>query len=786
MCKEFRTNKDLFFKKEAVSQRPGMIGISLVIVAGTAVAFWSDQLPDTHWYSYLPLMFIFSIVLSGLRLLLIFCTMFFWASLQIHLQLEQRLVENFDGQIVELSGRIADITEQRKHSIRFLVVPDNIKGYSQALPDKIRLSWYRAKQLPQAGERWHLLVKLRQPGGFQNPGAFDYERWLLVKGIGASGYVKKSVGNQKLESAPWWHINRYRVMVAKAIQRDCPRCQHGGLFQALTIGNRGAIDPAQRQLLQDTATAHLLAISGLHIGLVAALFYLLGLRLWSFWFYRLAFNRLEFSASLAIFAAILYSALAGFSIPTVRALVMLGVVFLALLLRRDINLLNSIAIAVLLILVIDPLAIGSSSFWLSVSALLVIALAKFLLPTQRNRLKQLLTMQLLFSLLFIPISLLLFGQASPAGFLANIIAIPALSLVILPLVLLASSLAVFDIPVAVSLFALVDSMMGYLMDYLRAVLDFGPEVYQSSQTPILLLLFAGTGLLLLLLPVNRAIRKPALMLLLVPIFWRTERIEQGGYRLTVLDVGMGTSIIVETRHHSLIYDFGPGNDSGFSAGNWVVKPYMRYRGIDNADLMVVSHVDQDHSGGFISFADDLNFPRLLSGTPRALVERFKLKDSVRSCHDFPEWQWDGVGFEFLGSDAIEINPATNNRSCVLLIKSRHRVLLSGDIEADQEKRLLFKMPDKLVADVLLAPHHGSLTSSTEAFVKQVSPQIVVFTLGRDNRWGFPKSEVVSRYQKIGSQIYRSDRHGAIMLTSDADGLEVESFRQRNRRLWQIP
>jgi len=520
--------------------------------------------------------------------------------------------------------------------------------------------------------------------------------------------------------------------------------------------------------------------------LVATLFYFLGRRLWSLWFYRQGFNRLEFSASMAIAAAILYAALAGFSIPTVRALVMLGVVFVALLLRRGINLLNSIAAAVVIILLIDPLAIASSSFWLSVSALLVIALAQFLLTAQSHWLKQLIVMQLLFSLLFIPISLLIFGQASPAGFFANIIAIPLLSLVILPVVLFVTLLAIFDAPGTISLFGVIDWVTGLLMDYLSAIINFGPDVYRSSQAPILLILFSAIGLLTLLLPLNNAIRKPALILLLLPLFWRAEKIDQGGYRLTVLDVGMGTSILLETRNHSLIYDFGPGNDSGFSAGDWVLKPYMQYRGIDKADLLIASHVDQDHSGGFISFVDDLDYARLLSGTPRALAARFKLKETVRSCHDFPPWVWDGVGFEFLSVGSTDTESSTNNRSCVLLIKSRYRSLLSGDIEADQENRLLSQMPEKLVADVLLVPHHGSLTSSTEAFVKQVLPQIAVFTLGRDNRWGFPKTEVVERYEKQGSRIYRSDQHGAITFTIDSDGLNVESFRQKNKRLWQIP
>ena len=761
-----------------------MIGISLVIVVATAVAFWGNQLPDTYWYSLIPLLLIVSIAQSRYRLLFIFAAMFLWTCLQVQLQLDRRLADEADGQIYQLSGRIADITEQRKHAIRFLVAPDTIRDYSRVLPEKIRLSWYRSKQLPKAGESWQFTVKLRQPTGFQNPGAFDYERWLFVKGIGATGYVKKSSFNQRLAKAPWWDINRYRLKISEAIQKHCLDCRHLGLFKALTIGYRGAIDPAQRQLLQDTATAHLLAISGLHIGLVASLFYLLGRRLWSIWFYRLRFNRLEFSASLGVVAAIFYSALAGFSIPTVRALVMLAVVFAALLLRRSINLLNSLAVAVALILVVDPLAIGSTSFWLSVSALLIIALGQFLLANENSRLKQMLILQLLFSLMFIPISLLLFGQASATGFVANIVAIPLVSLLILPLVLVSATVAVFALPGANWLFNLADSLTSWLLNYLQALLQFGPDVYQGSKIPLLLLICGGTGLLFMLLPANHSMRRPALLLLMMPLFWRAEKLEQGSYRLSVLDVGMGTSVVVETRHHSLIYDFGPGNNSGFSAGDWVVKPYLRYRGIGKVDLMVVSHVDQDHSGGFISFLDQTEFSRLLSGTPAALVERFNLQASVRSCHDSPGWQWDGVAFEFLSVDLTGLDVSTNSRSCVLLIKGRHTALLSGDIEADQENRLLIGMPEKLDADFLLVPHHGSLTSSTEAFVRQVSPDIVMFTMGKDNRWGFPKADVVRRFQKQGSHILRSDLHGAVTMSSNHKAIDIESYRESNQRIWQ--
>ncbi|MCP4278374.1 MAG: DUF4131 domain-containing protein, partial [Gammaproteobacteria bacterium] len=273
---------------------------------------------------------------------------------------------------------------------------------------------------------WQLLAKLKKPSAFQNPGGFDYRRWLFVQGIGATGYVKQGSANQKLEDAQWWRINRYREFLTEAIETYCASCTYSGLYQALVTGYRGGIDTSHRQTLQESGTAHLLAISGLHIGFIAMLFFGVGRVGWRYGLHRLGCNRLECPASFAIVAASICSALAGFSVPTLRALIMLVVGRLALLLRRGINLLKSIAIAVSLILIIDPLAMGSSSFLLSASALLIIAVGQFLLTKQVSALKRLCIIQLLFSLLFIPLTMLLFNQVSPAGFMANIIAIPLL------------------------------------------------------------------------------------------------------------------------------------------------------------------------------------------------------------------------------------------------------------------------------------------------------------------------------------------------------------------------
>ena len=760
-----------------------MIAISLAVICGAALALWGNTVIDSFWISYLPLVLLLAWLLPGLRLVALCLSAMLWSSLLLNQVLEHQLSEDFDNRIVLVQGTVTDIVEQRRHSIRFYFRPDFIEDYQQEMPKLIRLSWYRDKQRPEAGQRWQLQVKLRQPYGFQNPGGFDYERWLFVKGIGATGYVRKSTHNRQLSNSRWYQVDSLRQKIVQAQDNACADCEYLGLFKALTVGYRGDIPPDQGQLLRDTGTAHLLAISGLHIGLVAGQFYLLGGFLWRRLLHRSKFNRLEVSSFTAMIAALGYSALAGFSIPTVRALVMLLVIFLALLCRKHVNLLNSISLAVIVILLANPSAVGDTSFWLSFSALLVIAFGQFLMTDQKGYLKQALIIQVLFSLLFIPLSILLFNQASPAGFLANIIAIPALGLLILPLTLLASLFAVLDISALGWLFSLVDKLTGWLIDYLQFLQTSVQPGLSFAQRPVIVLVSLAIAIFILLLPLSWRARLPAVVLFVVAICWQPGSVPANSFRMTLLDVGMGTSVVIETRHHSLVYDFGPGSADGFSAGAWVVRPYLQYRGIENPDMMIVSHIDSDHSGGLISFMDEIDTVPLVSGTPQSLKERFGLKTAIPLCHRFAPWRWDGVDFEFIAGPLSLLSNSTNNQSCVLRVSAEHSVLLSGDIEAAQEASLINHHESNLAADVLLAPHHGSLSSSTQSFIDAVDAGSVIFTMGRSNRWGFPRPEVVSRYAESGSRIYRSDRDGAITILSTPDNLQIDRWRKSNR-IWQ--
>ncbi len=760
-----------------------MINIAAAMILGSIAVFYGGIVPDSYWLSFLPMLLLLAFCNRGYRFPILLAAAYLWAGFNIQQALDLRLAADSDNRILKVEGIVADIPERRPDSIRFLFRPVSIADYPYALPKLIRLSWYHSERVLRAGERWQLRVKLKFPRGYQNPGGFDYERWLFVKRIGASGYVKASKINRLLKPPVPWNIDQWRSRIGQGPARYCADCSTTGLIKALTIGYRADIPNRHRKLLQDTGTAHLLAISGLHIGLISALFFYLGRGLWQFGGYRFGINRLQFAASLGFGAGLIYAALAGFSLPTVRALIMLTVVFLALSFRSGVNLLNSIAIAVVVILIFDPLAVGSASLWLSVSALLIIAFAQYLLVHQSSRLKQIVIVQLLFSLLFIPVSIVLFDQLNPASFFANIVAIPLVSLIIVPFALLASLLAEFDWFFAHWLFIAVDKLLDLLLGYLEILLDSGLSAYPAGDIPFALLGLSAVGLLTILMPAGFPAKKAAALLIVLPFVWQRPEIAQGAYRLSVLDVGMGTSAVIQTKNHSLIYDFGPGNANGFSAAQWVLLPYLRQQGIGQTDLMIISHVDADHSGGFNSYLDNFEPARLISGTPHEVEKKFALPMPVQSCHQYSPWRWDGVDFEFLSPAGTVALESSNSRSCVLKVSGYHASLLSGDIEAEQELLLSITMPDKLKASVLLVPHHGSTTSSTPQFLRRVNPEISIFTVGRNNRWGFPKAKVLEAYRAIDSQVYRTDQHGAITVSSSSENLSVDGHRQFNSKLW---
>jgi len=342
------------------------------------------------------------------------------------------------------------------------------------------------------------------------------------------------------------NVDYWRAALASAIDRHCSSCDHRGLIKALVLGFRADISDSEKRLLQSSGTAHLLAISGLHIGMVALLFYGLGCYCWRLVLHRTGLNRLQTASILAIISALGYAALAGFSLPTVRAMTMLSLLLLALLCKSRINLLQCISLALVVILVVDPRAVGSASLWLSIGALMVIAFAQFRLPDRMSWWRQLLVLQCFFSLLFAPFGMLIFDQLNPAGFFANVIAIPLISCAVLPVIFMACLLSATGADITQTLFLFADRLLAILLGYLELLVTSG--LHSIAQVfPIPLLLLAVVAITLLLLPHRRGCRKVALLLLLVLVSWQPARLKPGDYELTVLDVGMGTSVLLRTR-----------------------------------------------------------------------------------------------------------------------------------------------------------------------------------------------------------------------------------------------
>ncbi len=700
---------------------------AIAIVLGSLLAFYGNELPDQSWSALLPILLLLCLYNPAYRLLLLAAAAYLWSAAVFHHHLDHRLLEAYDHRLTLVRAVVADIPEVDAGRIRLTLEYPEIDGYPGSMPRRLRLNWYQDEILPQAGERWQFEVKLRQPRALLNPDGFDFEAWLFGRGIDASGYIRNSRFNTRLEAASPLQANYWRMRLVTAIDDYCSGCPHGGLIKALSLGFRGDISAPDKTLLQSSGTAHLLAISGLHVGMVAGLMFALGRYSWGIGLRPAGFNRIQTASSMAILAACGYAALAGFSLPTVRALVMLVILLVAVLFRNRVNLLQSLSLAVIVIVLVDPRSVGANSFWLSVCALLVIAFVQFRLPGRLTWWQQLLALQCCFSLLFMPLGLLIFEQVNPASFPANIVAIPVISFIVLPVVLLGCLLALAGLDYAGSLFRLADRVLQLLLDYLDFLLSSGLSPLAGAfPGPMVLLLLALIAWLLL--PHGLGSRALALIGLSLLLSWQPARPEHGAFELLVFDVGMGTSILLTTRYHSLVYDFGPGRPGVYSAADWALLPAMRNRGIDSPDLAIVSHVDQDHSGGLHGLLDDYPRLTLLSGTPGELQARITPGRRVRSCHQYPDWRWDGVEFRFLSSAHNWSD--TNNRSCVLIIDGRHRVLLPGDIESAREQSLVRQHAAALAADVLLVPHHGSDTSSSSGFVERVAPRHVIFPLRR--------------------------------------------------------
>ena len=754
-------------------------------VALASVAFWPD-LPAPIWLLAMLIVFLLLNTVDLLRPLLPVVLGLWWGIASGHWLLLHQLPEDWQGVDLIAVGTVVGLPEQRGDSCRFDLALDQLINTTSGKdpfwqPRRLRLTWYRCLQLPEPSERWQLSVRLKRPHGFVNPGGFNYPLHLFSQGIDASGYIR----NGRQDSAPQQlddavltgQIDRWRAGQLKALQRLPLSPQVQSLLAALLVGDKRGLDDATWQTLRDTGTAHLFVISGLHIGMLASvcfgLVYAVG-RLFPEIRYR---YRVNAAAICAILGAGGYALLSGWGIPSQRAWIMVCAVMLSMIGFRQMTPTQRLWLAATAVLLIEPLAVRQPGFWLSFMACAVLIYAFAGVLEKRRYVRPLLWAQVAIAIGLTPGLLFLFYQWPPLAPLINIVAIPLVTL-LLPIALVAMlSMSVWSL-LATTLFSVLAQLLEWGWQALVWSQQLVSPLAMMAPTPLWAVVMALVGAMLLLLPRAVAGRWMGALMWLPLLFPQTTGIEKGALKLTMLDVGQGLAVLVETQHHRLLYDTGPRFRSGFNAAEAAVIPFLYSQGIRQLDRLLISHADSDHAGGQAELESGLEIGATLSSS--ATIE------AQQRCRTGEAWRWDGVDFVVLHPDYQEpysgYSQSENNRSCVLQIDNgQHRILLTGDIEAEVERLLVSRYGNALRSETLLASHHGSRSSSTEEFLDQVQPQQFLISSGRGNRFGHPDPEVVSRVEHRQIDIFNTAQQGAIQLQISAAGDVNSSTAQNN--LW---
>lgn len=732
---------------------------------------------------------------QGLAVLGCFLLGFAWAGWRADLRLADALAVDWEGRDIELIGIVASLPQDFSTGSRFEFALETVLTAAEqndpsaaavVVPQRIMLSWYQGRRdsepverlAVRPGERWRFTVRLKRPHGNANPGGFDYEAWLLERNIRASGYIRANPSTRLSEMVwqPAYVIERLRYVVRDGFAKRLPveRYPWAGILVALVIGDQKAIQGDLWTIFNRTGTTHLMSISGLHVTMVAAIFGWLVNFIWRR-VPQLALGLPAQKAGLlaACLAAFLYALIAGFAVPAQRTLYMLLVAALALLSGRIVAPSRTLALALLVVLLFDPWSVLAAGFWLSfgaVGALLYVGSAQLAAgPGWRQRVRSWGVVQWAATLASLPVLLLVFQQFSLVSPLANALAIPVVSFVVTPLALLGAIIPWSPI------LQLAHGVMDGLMLFLNWAATW--PVWQVPAPPLGVALVAAGGVVICLLPRAMPGRSLGAILLVPALFWPVEKPAEGEAWIDVLDVGQGLAAVVRTRQHLLIYDPGPLYSAESDAGQRIVVPYLRSLGVNRIDMLMVTHRDSDHAGGTASVRAALTVDALRSSVAGLDGER---------CLAGQRWVWDGVTFEVLhpALEAYAVNGKSNHISCVLRVTAGgRRMLLTSDIEAPDEAALLARYPDNLAADVLLVPHHGSKTSSTADFLEAVGAPVAIIPVGYRSRFGHPKAEVVARYEAMASELWRTDRDGAVTVSLTGQGVTVAGWRQQHRRYW---
>lgn len=764
-----------------------MVVSALSFLAGLLSVQQLPVLPDIQW---LIVGGVAACIIAWLRYWrwLFFLVGVLWAIAFAMCRLSDRLPESVEGVDVQVSGVIADLPERDEKRVRFdFIIEDAGTGAGaatvidpvQQLPGKLRLSWYYPDQPVKAGQHWTFIVKLKRVHGTMNPGGFDYERWLFTEGIGATGYVRPSPKPVLLGSdSSWSNIAVFRQLITDRLSNTLSNSPSLALIKALTIGDGNDITQQQWEVFRKTGTTHLVVISGSHIGLIAGLVYFLVLKLWA-WTGWLSQSPQKVAAVSAVLVAVFYSGLAGFSVPTQRSVVMLAVAMTSIILQRNSRPLNTLSIALFAVLIFDPLAVLAAGFWLS---FLAVSLIVYAVSGRLGRIKHVWTaikLHWVTSVGLSPLLLLFFQQVSLIAPLANLIAVPVISLLAVPLSLLAAVVMFISPMLASKLFYFVDTVLQSLWWLLVHLAEIPVASINHAPPSYWALLFAVPGVLLLLAPAGMPTRWLSVVMFLPLAFTDAEQPETGEINMTLLDVGQGLSAVVQTTHHLLVFDTGAKFSEQSDMGQSVLLPYLRSQGVAKIDSLIISHGDNDHIGGAASLMRGMPAEKVLTSVPQQLSGYAPIE-----CAAGQSWVWDEVEFTVLGPKQAFVSE--NDNSCVLQIRSKHsKVLLTGDIEAAAESWLVDTYGEGLKSDVLVAPHHGSKTSSTAGFLQAVNPGYILIPAGYKNQFGHPHKDILARYRQVDAKWLNSVDNGAITVSVQDNALVVQGIRQTESKYWNV-
>jgi competence protein ComEC len=726
---------------------------------------------------------------------------FYHAAYQAKQRLSVSLPDDWQGRDIVVVGVVAELPRVHERGLRFGFDVERTLTPAITAPPHVYLSTYfDEKTAPlnlHAGERWQLTLRLKQIHGTSNPHAFDFGIWALENRIRATGYVHQKGDNHLVDARAaglLYRIETWREAVRDKFNHTLSNAPYIGVLSALAIGDQSSIPASQWQVFTRTGVNHLMSISGLHITMLASVGFALCYFLWrrsvrlTLW---LPARRA--AALVALLVALAYALLSGYGVPAQRTVYMVAAVAAALWLQRNFSLGQILSFALFGVLIPDPWAVLSAGFWLSFGAVALILYVTAQRVGRSHWLREYATVQWAMTIGLVPLLLALFQQVSLVSPLANAVAIPLVSLIVVPLALLGAALP-WDVPLW-----LAHLVMDYTMQFLVALNRLPQAVWTQHAPPAWSIVSGMLGVLLILAPRGFPARYLGIIFMLPMFFNAPATPAANTARLTIFDVGQGLAASVQTQNHALLFDTGPDFSGEADSGNRILVPVLRAQGINQLDGLILSHNDLDHTGGAASLMQAMPIDWLASSLPddSPLLENIPMQQGaemrgLRACVDGDKWQWDGVYFEILHPDKAADNEDEKHRndlSCVLRVSiaSQH-ILLTGDIEKTSEQRLLKEHAEKLSASLLVVPHHGSKTSSTPEFVAAVLPDYAVFTVGYRNRYGHPKEDVLQRYLDSGASVLRSDKDGAILVEMDARNLSIERYRLTHQRYWthQVP